>query len=188
MQTWRPAVAVFLLMTLPTLSVGLQCLQCAAVDGRTCPNDAKMVDSATHDACITWRLGNGTVILQNVVLFENECTAPKIEFWTNFIDLYYQTSGGEVRCCDEDGCNSGGPAAAAAGASVASLPSDSFFVRSPASGSASASSQGLLSEAGAGNGALASELPGAPLIFGAVSSAPPLTSSQVRTQPKMHLN
>ena len=43
-----------------------------------------------HDACITWKLGNGSVILQNVVVFENECTAPKIEFWTRFIDLYYQ--------------------------------------------------------------------------------------------------
>ena len=48
------------------------------------------VTELQHDACITWKLGNGSVILQNVVVFENECTAPKIEFWTRFIDLYYQ--------------------------------------------------------------------------------------------------
>jgi hypothetical protein len=66
-----------------------------------------MVESSQHDACITWRLGNSTVILQNVVVFENECTAPKIDFWTRFIDLYYQSSGGAVSCCDNDGCNTG---------------------------------------------------------------------------------
>ena len=57
-----------------------------------------------------------------MVVFENECTAPKIEFWTRFIDLYYQSTGGIVSCCDKDGCNTGaniavsltgGPAASA---------------------------------------------------------------------------
>ena len=86
---------------------GLQCWQCASVDGRHCPDNAKLVDSATHDACITWRLGNGTIILQNVVMFENECTTAKVDFWTRFINLYYQSTGGEVRCCDSDGCNTG---------------------------------------------------------------------------------
>ena len=71
-------------------SEAVRCYQCASVDGRSCPESAKIVDSGTHDACITWRLGNGTVILQNVVMFENECTAAKIDFWTRFINLYYQ--------------------------------------------------------------------------------------------------
>ena len=49
-----------------------------------------MVESEDHDACITWRLGNGTVILQNVVTYESECTPAKLDFWTRFINLYYQ--------------------------------------------------------------------------------------------------
>ena len=168
------AIVTLLVAALAPAAVsGIQCWQCAAVDGRKCPDNSNMVDSpqvsfisrfvdkygdrlkaATvfrsyiqaetcrkltqprkhispdpvmllpgariiaicckilsdvrtthiipfygneqcrtffqHDACITWKLGNGSVILQNVVVFENECTAPKIEFWTRFIDLYYQ--------------------------------------------------------------------------------------------------
>ncbi len=46
----------------------LQCWQCASVDDKRCPENAKMVESDTHDACITWRLGNGTVLLQVIFL------------------------------------------------------------------------------------------------------------------------
>ena len=74
----------------------LQCWQCASVDDKRCPEDAKMVESDSHDACITWRLGNGTVLLQNVVVFKSECTVEKINFWTKFINLYYRSTGGEV--------------------------------------------------------------------------------------------
>ena len=63
--------------------------------------------STQHDACITWRVGNGTVLLQNLVRFSEECAASKIKFWSNFIDLYYQGTGGNVQCCSGDGCNLG---------------------------------------------------------------------------------
>ena len=46
-----------------------------------------------HDACITWRVGNGTVLLQNLVRFSEECAPSKIKFWSNFIDLYYRGTG-----------------------------------------------------------------------------------------------
>ncbi len=42
-----------------------------------------------------------------MVVFKSECTVDKINFWTKFINLYYRSTGGEVRCCDTDGCNTG---------------------------------------------------------------------------------
>ena len=91
---WRPINAI-------------QCWQCAAVDGRKCPQDASIVNSLAHDACITWRVGNGTVLLQNLVRLNEECTPSKVNFWSNFIDLYYRGSGGNVQCCSGNGCNTG---------------------------------------------------------------------------------
>ena len=85
----------------------IQCYQCAAVDGRKCPQDASIVNSLSHDACITWRVGNGTVLLQNLVRLSEECTPSKVNFWSNFIDLYYRGSGGTVECCSGNGCNTG---------------------------------------------------------------------------------
>ena len=85
----------------------IQCWQCAAVDGRKCPQDATIVNSLAHDACITWRVGNGTVLLQNLVRLNEECSPSKVNFWSNFIDLYYRGSGGTVQCCSGDGCNTG---------------------------------------------------------------------------------
>ncbi len=85
----------------------MRCWQCAAVDGRRCPEDAQLVNSQAHDSCITWRVGNGTVLLQNLVRFSEECTGSKINFWSKFIDLYYQGTGGSVQCCSGDGCNTG---------------------------------------------------------------------------------
>ena len=43
---------------------GLTCYQCANTDGKLCPFDATTFTSSSHDACITWKLGNGSVILQ----------------------------------------------------------------------------------------------------------------------------
>lgn len=39
--------------------------------------------------------------------YEEECLSSKVDFWSRFIDLYYQGSGGSVKCCSGDGCNSG---------------------------------------------------------------------------------
>ena len=59
---WLPSV--FLLFMVIHQSVGLQCYQCANTDGKVCPYDATTFTSNSHDACITWRLGNGSIILQ----------------------------------------------------------------------------------------------------------------------------
>ena len=67
----------------------------------------KIIESTTHDACITWRAGNGTVLLQNVVRASEECTTSRINFWSSFIDMYYRGSGSSVKCCQDEGCNSG---------------------------------------------------------------------------------
>lgn len=88
-------------------SHAIRCWQCAAVDGRKCPDDAKLVNSLAHDSCITWRVGNGSVLLQNLVRFSEECTTSKVNFWSRFIDLYYRGTGGSVQCCNGDGCNIG---------------------------------------------------------------------------------
>lgn len=63
--------------------------------------------SDSHSACITWRLGNGTILLQNLVTAEEECTDEKVAFWSQFVDLYYKTAGGAVSCCYSDLCNDG---------------------------------------------------------------------------------
>ena len=67
----------------------------------------KVIESHTHDACITWRAGNGTILLQNVVRKDEECKTPRINFWKNFINMYYRGSGSTVICCEGDGCNNG---------------------------------------------------------------------------------
>ena len=66
-----------------------------------------LVNSMQHNACITWRVGNGTVLLQNLVRFSKEFASSKIKFWLNFIDLYYRGTGGNVQCCTGKGCNLG---------------------------------------------------------------------------------
>ena len=37
------------------------------------------------------------VLLQNVVRSASECGQERIQFWSSFVDLYYQTYGGSVR-------------------------------------------------------------------------------------------
>jgi len=86
---------------------GLLCYQCANTDGKVCPYDATTFSSPNHNACITWKLGNGSVILQNLVTASEECTEEKIRFWSRFIDLYYNAYGGSVSCCFTDQCNDG---------------------------------------------------------------------------------
>jgi hypothetical protein len=90
---------------LPAASLAVQCWQCASTEGKACPDDAKLFTSGSHDACITWRLGNGTVLLQNLVMAQEECTDEKVSFWSRFVDLYYKSYGGSVSCCYTDGCN-----------------------------------------------------------------------------------
>jgi len=95
------------LLLLAHNSQGLQCYQCANTDGKVCPYDASTFTSSSHDACITWRLGNGSIILQNLVSAADECTGEKVKFWSRFIDLYYNVYGGSVNCCYGDLCNDG---------------------------------------------------------------------------------
>ncbi len=63
-----PTYSCVLLLLLSLLlcrdASALRCWQCAAVGGRRCPAGAEAVDSLAHDSCITWTLGNGSVILQ----------------------------------------------------------------------------------------------------------------------------
>ena len=66
-----------------------------------------MIESRAHDACITWRAGNGTILLQNVVRKDEECVQSRLDYWSQFIDLYYRGSGGTVICCNNNGCNNG---------------------------------------------------------------------------------
>lgn len=89
------------------LSQAIQCWQCANTEGKVCPQESKQFTSSSHDACITWRLGNGTVLLQNLVKAQEECTDEKVKFWSTFVDLYYKTYGGYVSCCYTDNCNDG---------------------------------------------------------------------------------
>ena len=98
---------IILLLSLIPLSTSITCWQCASTDGKMCPKEAKSFTSGTHDACITWRLGNGTILLQNLVNAQEECTDEKVSFWSQFVDLYYKTYGGSVSCCYADNCNDG---------------------------------------------------------------------------------
>ena len=67
----------------------------------------KVIESNAHDACITWIAGNGTILLQNVVRKNEECITSRINFWKNFINMYYRGSGSTVVCCEGNGCNNG---------------------------------------------------------------------------------
>ena len=99
-----------LFISLLPVTFSITCYQCASADGNSCPSVAKSFTSDSHNACITWRLGNGTILLQNLVTAEDECTDEKISFWSQFVDLYYKTVGGSVSCCYSDLCNDGSSA------------------------------------------------------------------------------
>jgi len=100
-------IFVAFLVTIIPSSLAIQCLQCAATDGKKCPQQSHVTSSNSHDACITWIHGNGTVLLQNVVISQNECSQERIQFWSRFVDLYYKTTGGTVSCCYNNFCNDG---------------------------------------------------------------------------------
>jgi len=93
--------------SLATVSEAIRCWQCASTSGKVCPYEAKPFLSSAHDACITWRHGNGSILLQNLVSSQNECTDERVAFWSKFVDLYYKTYGGSVSCCYSDNCNDG---------------------------------------------------------------------------------
>jgi len=101
-----PLIFIALVCHFP-ISWAIQCWQCASTDGALCPYQAKPFLSSAHDACIIWRHGNGSVLLQNLVVSQNECTYERIVFWSKFVDLYYKTYGGSVSCCFTDNCNDG---------------------------------------------------------------------------------
>ena len=86
----RSCVALALVSSLPRPSQGIQCWQCAATEGRECPGQAVPARSTQHTACITWTHGNGSVLLQNVVVGERECGPDRLQFWARFVDLYYK--------------------------------------------------------------------------------------------------
>ena len=100
-------VKLTIFISLFPVTLSITCYQCASADGNSCPSVAKSFTSDSHNACITWRLGNGTILLQNLVTAEDECTDEKIAFWSQFVDLYYKTQGGAVSCCYSDLCNDG---------------------------------------------------------------------------------
>ena len=54
----------------------MQCLQCAMLEGwpTVCPDDGVLESLEVWDACMTWTLDNGTVVLQNFVMAEDDCT------------------------------------------------------------------------------------------------------------------
>ncbi|CAB4060665.1 unnamed protein product [Lepeophtheirus salmonis] len=102
---------VILVLNTPLIVSELHCWKCASVDQQYCPENAVIVTASNEfNACVTWRLGNGTVILQNVVKFDEECTHSKIAFWSKFIDVYYggnEKNSASVECCQDSGCNTG---------------------------------------------------------------------------------
>ncbi len=64
--TWwcEPHLSVLLLVCWPAAVRALTCFQCASTEGKRCPAGSKQFSSLVHNACITWRHGNGTVLLQ----------------------------------------------------------------------------------------------------------------------------
>ena len=104
---------MLVLILLPATAAAITCWQCASTEGKRCPDQAETFSSSKHDACITWRLGNGTILLQNLVTAAEECSDEKVAFWSQFVDLYYSSVGGGVSCCYSDNCNDGSSAVSA---------------------------------------------------------------------------
>ena len=58
---------------------------------------------------MTWTLDNGTVVLQNFVMADEDCTEDRLEFWgKKYLDIVWNTTG-TAECCYEDGCNDDRP-------------------------------------------------------------------------------
>ena len=47
-----------------------------------CPSDSVLFQLPGWDACMTWRLANGTTILQNFVMKSEDCTPGKFRIFT----------------------------------------------------------------------------------------------------------
>ena len=89
----------------------MQCLQCAMLEGwpTVCPDDGVLESLEVWDACMTWTLDNGTVVLQNFVMAEDDCTEDRLEFWgKKYLDIVWNSTG-TAECCYEDGCNDNRP-------------------------------------------------------------------------------
>ena len=85
----------------------LQCLQCARLEGwpTVCPDDGILETLDVWDACMTWTLDNGTTVLQNFVMADEDCTEDRLEFWgKKYLDIVWNTTG-IAECCYDDGCN-----------------------------------------------------------------------------------
>ena len=43
---------------------------------------------------MTWTLDNGTIVLQNFVKKDEDCTADKLKYWgTDYLDIVWNTTG-----------------------------------------------------------------------------------------------
>ncbi|TRY73774.1 hypothetical protein TCAL_00951 [Tigriopus californicus] len=87
----------------------LKCWQCVVFKGlpTRCPEDAVLYELTGWNACMTWRLANGTTILQNFVQQETDCTEASKARWRSRIFDIWQMDG-NVDCCTEDECNNEG--------------------------------------------------------------------------------
>ena len=52
------------------------------------------------DACMTWRLPDGTTLMQNFVIAEKDCTPTRIKHWKEYIKFVWGREG-DVECCVE---------------------------------------------------------------------------------------
>ena len=99
----------------------LKCYQCAVIRGKQfskimrkvfqiifffkgystrCPRDSRLYELTGWNACMTWRLGNGTVILQNFVRYEDDCTPSRRRYWRRYM-AYVWGMDGDIECCTE---------------------------------------------------------------------------------------
>merc|ERR1719234_274647 len=54
---------------------------------------------------MTWPLDNGTVVLSNFVMEDEECSADRLDYWgTQYLPLVWNMTG-TAECCSEDDCN-----------------------------------------------------------------------------------
>ncbi|XP_040571183.2 uncharacterized protein [Lepeophtheirus salmonis] len=87
------------------ISKGIKCWQCAAKKGGSkCPDNADIHFLPKWNACMTWTLNTGEVILQNFITAEIDCTPERLNFWEKYIDETWGNPG-RARCCFSDGCN-----------------------------------------------------------------------------------
>jgi hypothetical protein len=96
-----------LLLLLLRPALGLECLQCARVPGwpTRCPADGVLESLDDWTACMTWTLDNGTVVLSNFVMEDEECSADRLAYWgREYLPLVWNSTG-RADCCTEDGCN-----------------------------------------------------------------------------------